>query len=111
MTSVAFVGECDEVTRYLSNCLEWTSSSTSTASEETSESLSEQGTGKRRTGANQVAAETYNIKQASIVPKEILKLSGRISRKMEKQPPNILIDASSSTTVMHHLNAMTRSIF
>ena len=87
------------MTRYLTDCLQWTSLLTSSVSANSSESNGNLGNGRRAAGVCQTDIEANDIKQAFIVTKALDKSSSSISRKTKKVLPNMHSELSQNNEV------------
>lgn len=85
------------MTRYLTDCLQWTSLSTSSVN--MTESNESQGNRRRSAGVCQSDIAANDIKQAFIATKALDKSSSSISRKAKKVLPNKPFDPSQNNEV------------
>ena len=98
------------MTRYLTDCLQWTSLSTSSVSENITESNESQGNGRRAAGVCQSDIAANDIKQVFIVTKALDKSSSSISRKAKKVLPNKPFDPSQNNEIKNCSASYTPSL-
>ena len=98
------------MTRYLTDCLQWTSLSIAPVSANSTESNESQGNGRCAAGVCQTGVAANDIKQAFIVTKALDKSFSSISRKPKKVLPNTPFELSQNNEVKNCIASYAPSL-